>query len=258
MQTTLKPGLFHNLEWAKRWGCPLCWDVWGKNSHTALQQVNSLLPASSHMPKSEALKILLFCPYVLKMKTLQGLFFLAGFLKKAYSWISCNPYLISPGTESSCTHTASLCQRIFSMVPNITGAGCFRRQRLAWSPSQRIKFVHNMIAPARSTSSPAQPVFCFTQVPGGRDSWYHRVCGAPEAVEGINSVECTCLFFSIDSFRPHTGPPCRTAVNTAYDRVLAKASCPPVNPDGSQRRTAVCEQEGRASSCLFQNLPLNR
>lgn len=60
----------------------------------------------------------------------------------------------------------------------------------------------------------------------------------------------TCC--SVDSFRPHSGSPHGSTVNTASNRVLVSLKGPWVRLDGSWRSTAVREQEGRASLCCFQ------
>lgn len=109
----------------------------------------------------------------------------------------------------------------FFKAPNTMGAGCFWRQSLACSPSRRIHLVYN---PARSTGSTAQPVLCCPASSRSEGLW-QLISGSSRSSGrcGENKLHGMHLSrFFIHSFRPHTGCPCRTAVNTACDRALAK------------------------------------
>lgn len=161
---TLKPGLFITSGMGWEMGLP---SLLGCVREELLHRITTgkflapSLSSSAQIRSFEDTLILFLC---FKDVNFAGVFFFLGrCFQKAYSWSSCNPYLSLQAQRALVHMQLCLCQS--STVLNTMGAGCFWRLGLDWSASQRMKLVHNMMAPARSTRSPAQPVFCYPASP---------------------------------------------------------------------------------------------
>lgn len=182
--------------------------------------MNSLLPAFPHLHRSETLEILLFCSCVLKKWTLRSPFLLRRFLKKRSTpeahVILTVPLQAQRRRARVCTQLP-LCLRLFSYSSEYHRSWLLLKAKSGLQRAIR-QLLRGVPVALHSQSSVILPR------PGPRGSrqlipgslWSSGRCRENK----FHGMHLSRL--SIDSFRPHTGRPCRTAVNTACDRALAK------------------------------------